>query len=130
MHKLSSFTRWALAAAMASLGTLICFGLLLSFFGVLGGGRGYRLASSLLSAFLALFAGGWITSWLAKTPSLALPILFGLLWGGFSFLYILGFKPLVLPLALAAGLSSGLGGYLVGRWRKGGRDEKIISSDK
>jgi hypothetical protein len=117
MKGLSSFTRWALAAALAGLGTLICFGLLLSFFGVLGGGRGYRLASSLLAAFLAFLAGGWTLSWLSRSPSLTFPFLFGLLWGGFSFLYILGLDPLVLPLALAAGLFSGLGGYLVGRWR-------------
>lgn len=76
---------------LASLTTLASFGVLLAAaWAVVGERPEPRLAAALMSAGIAVALGGFIISWMAGSEGPAVPGAFGLLFGGASFLYVLG----------------------------------------
>ena len=103
--------RLVLAMMVAGLATLAGFGMLLAglwHFGV--SAISYQWATAGISAVAALWLGGLVAGWLAKDNRLMLSVLFGALFGGFSFTYILGPVPLALALMLVSSLVAGAGG--------------------
>jgi hypothetical protein len=105
---------WAMI--LASVAALVSFGLLLGLFWSLGeGGDTYGLVTSILAAACAIGLGGFITAWASKADKPAPSFLFGFLFGGLSFTYILGIGVLAFLLALVSGGVSGTGGIAF-RW--------------
>lgn len=89
------------------------FGISLSIlWAITGKGNATELTGACLSAGLAVVCGGFFISWITGDHSLKLSGLFGLLSGGISFLYILGFELAVLLYTLVFVLLSCAGGLL------------------
>ena len=114
MTNLNTTLRSALALFLSSLGSLVCFGLILSLFWSLDGNDlTYKGITSLISASLSIIMGGFILAWMTKHKNHVLPAFLGLIIGFISSTYILGFSILVFPFTLIAVALSTVGSYLI-----------------
>ena len=105
-----SLVRAILAIAVAFFSTLAFFGITLSVFWYLVPVEEvYRLISFIISAILAIGFGGYIVAWFGRRENAYLSFLFGFLFGGLSFIYILGLGFLAIALAVVSGIISGFG---------------------
>lgn len=102
--------------AFGSIITLIVFGLVLALLWALFPvASASKLIGALISAALALCAGGFILAWSSGGTNWLRPAVFGLLFGGVSFIYILGPVGNALLLAGASTLIT-IFGALLFRW--------------
>jgi hypothetical protein len=116
MRPITSLFRTCSAFLLACVATLAGFGLVLSALWSIGsGGTIYKFASALVSAIMALGLGGMVMARISKPKGIPFAMLFGLLFGGSSFIYILGLEPESILLGFASGLAAGAGGlcYIV-----------------
>lgn len=71
----------------------------------------YQLITGIISGFIGLFAGGWITTRVMKSNDVWFSAFNGYLVGGVSAFYLLGLKPLTLAVSILSFVFAGLGGY-------------------
>ena len=71
----------------------------------------YQLVTGVISGFIGLFVGGWITARVMNTQDVWISAVNGLLVGGASSYFLLGLNPLVLAITILAFVCAGLGGY-------------------
>lgn len=108
-----AFLRAMSGALFSVLVTVASFGIVLSLaWTIAGDSEALKLISALLSAALAMSLGGFIVAWFAGGDDLKPSFLFGFLFGGISFGYILGLDIVILLLAVVSALMSGAGGFL------------------
>jgi hypothetical protein len=79
--------------------------------------QGYQLAAMLFAAAIGFLAGGFVVAWLGGRAMAAQGAIFGLLFGLFSFTYVVGPGWYVLSGALLAGALGFAGGGLAGQAR-------------
>lgn len=103
MKKLAFLVRLVAGYWLGLLGTLIVFGLALAALWAIGPeGKTLKLGSAILSAILAMGAGGFLVAWAVTRDEMVLAGAFGFLFGGFSFSYLLGLGWTALILAGAS----------------------------
>jgi hypothetical protein len=116
MYQRMSLLRFISSLAAGILATLIVFGLVLSMlWAVVAAESGWELTSAFISSALALFSGGFVIAWLSKAHRWSMAAIFGLFFGGFSFLYLLGPVWIVLAFAAGSSLAAALGAKLFQR---------------
>lgn len=71
----------------------------------------YQLVTGVISGFIGLFVGGWITARVMNTQDVWISAVNGLLVGGASSYFLLGLHPLVLAITVLSFVFAGLGGY-------------------
>lgn len=71
----------------------------------------YQLVTGVISGFIGLFVGGWITARVMNTQDVWISAVNGLLVGGASSYFLLGLHPLVLTITVLSFVFAGLGGY-------------------
>lgn len=71
----------------------------------------YQLVTGVISGFIGLFVGGWITARVMNTLDVWISAVNGLLVGGASSYFLLGLDPLVLGVTVLSFVFAGLGGY-------------------
>ncbi len=71
----------------------------------------YQLVTGVISGFIGLFVGGWITARVMNTQDVWISAVNGLLVGGASSYFLLGLHPLVLAITVLSFAFAGLGGY-------------------
>jgi hypothetical protein len=64
-----------------------------------------------ISGFIGLFVGGWITARVMDTRDVWISALNGLLVGGASSYFLLGINPIVVGITVLSFVFAGLGGY-------------------
>ena len=72
----------------------------------------YQMITGIISGFIGLFAGGWITTRVMKSNDVWFSAFNGYLVGGVSALYLLGLKPITLAVSVLSFVFAGLGGYM------------------
>jgi hypothetical protein len=114
MTLLLSGFRTVINFILASLLALAAFGLILALLSLLPGYQAppTRLGLTLLSAALAFFLGGALSARLNPTGWNSQALAFGLLFGGFSFVYLLGATWNALWFTLFAVILATAGGWL------------------
>jgi hypothetical protein len=71
----------------------------------------YRLITGVISGYIGLFVGGWITTRVLESEEVWFSAFNGLLVGGASAYYLLGAVPLSLAISVLSFVFAGLGGY-------------------
>jgi hypothetical protein len=71
----------------------------------------YQLVTGVISGFIGLFVGGWITARVMNTRDVWISAVNGLLVGGASSYFLLGLNPLVLAVTVLSFVCAGMGGY-------------------
>ncbi len=71
----------------------------------------YQLITGVVSGFIGLFAGGWITTRVMKSEDVWISAVNGLLVGGASAYFLIGPTLLLLGITVLAFVFAGLGGY-------------------
>ena len=71
----------------------------------------YQLVTGIISGFIGLFVGGWITARVMNTDDVWISAVNGLLVGGASAYFLLGLDPIVLGVTVLSFVFAGLGGY-------------------
>ncbi len=71
----------------------------------------YQLTTGVISGFIGLFVGGWITARVINPRDVWISAVNGLLVGGFSSYFLLGLHPLVVGVTVLSFVFAGLGGY-------------------
>jgi len=71
----------------------------------------YQLITGVISGFIGLFVGGWITARVMDTRDVWISALNGLLVGGASSYFLLGINPIVIGITVLSFVFAGLGGY-------------------
>ena len=71
----------------------------------------YQLITGIISGFIGLFVGGWITTRVMKSMDVWFSAFNGYLVGGVSAYYLLGLKPITLAVSILSFVFAGLGGY-------------------
>lgn len=113
MDLLSQVIRMLGALVLASLTALASLGLLLAAAWAVAGEMPVpKLIAALVSAAIALALGGFVSSLVSQSKGPAGPAAFGLLFGGASFLYMLGLDVRVILFTAAAVILSVSGSLL------------------
>ena len=71
----------------------------------------YQLVTGVISGFIGLFVGGWITARVMNTRDVWISAVNGALVGGASSYFLIGPTLLVLAITILAFVSAGMGGY-------------------
>jgi len=71
----------------------------------------YQLITGIISGFIGLFVGGWITTLVMKSKDVWFSAFNGYLVGGVSAYYLLGLEPITLGVSVLSFVFAGLGGY-------------------
>ena len=71
----------------------------------------YQLITGVISGFIGLFVGGWITARVMNTRDVWISAVNGLLVGGASSYFLLGLNPIVLGVTVLSFVFAGFGGY-------------------
>jgi len=71
----------------------------------------YQLVTGVISGFIGLFVGGWITAKVMNTRDVWISAVNGALVGGASSYFLIGPTLLVLAITILAFVCAGLGGY-------------------
>jgi len=71
----------------------------------------YQLITGVISGFIGLFVGGWITARVMNTSDVWISAVNGLLVGGASSYFLLGLNPIVLGVTVLSFVFAGFGGY-------------------
>jgi len=71
----------------------------------------YQLITGIISGFIGLFVGGWITTRVMNSQEVWFSAFNGLLVGGASAYFLLGLVPLTLAVTVLSFVFAGLGGY-------------------
>ena len=71
----------------------------------------YQLVTGIISGFIGLFVGGWITTRVMDSRDVWFSAFNGLLVGGASSYFLLGLIPLTLGVTVLSLVFAGLGGY-------------------
>lgn len=102
------------AFLLTSIASLAAFGLVLGFLQTVASSEApaLQLGLTILSAALAFALGGFALARLNPATWLRHALSFGLLFGGFGFVYIMGPGWAAVFAALLAGLAAGFGGWL------------------
>jgi hypothetical protein len=72
----------------------------------------YQLITGIISGFIGLFVGGWITARVMKSKDVWFSAFNGYLVGGMTALMLLGLKPITLGISVLSFVFAGLGGYV------------------
>jgi hypothetical protein len=72
----------------------------------------YQLVTGIISGFIGLFVGGWITTRVMDSQDVWFSAVNGLLVGGASSYFLLGLVPLILGVTVLSFVFAGLGGYV------------------
>lgn len=117
MRSLAYFFRSIGVFLLASVVCMAVFGLVLALFQTLAWAdtRAYKLGSAIASAAIAIVSGGFVAAVVVRAARVGHAILFGFLFGTFSFTYIFGLSWLVIPSTAIAGLLAGFGGKITER---------------
>lgn len=71
----------------------------------------YQLITGIISGFIGLFVGGWITARVMDSEDVWFSAFNGYLVGGMSALTLLGLKPITLGVSILSFVFAGFGGY-------------------
>ncbi len=71
----------------------------------------YQLVTGIISGFIGLFVGGWITTRVMNSNDVWFSAVNGLLVGGTSAYFLLGLDPITLAVTVLSFVFAGLGGY-------------------
>jgi hypothetical protein len=72
----------------------------------------YQLVTGIISGFIGLFVGGWITTRVMNSQDVWFAAVNGLLVGGASTYFLLGLVPLTLGVTVLSFVFAGMGGYV------------------
>jgi len=72
----------------------------------------YQMITGIISGFIGLFVGGWITTRVMQSKDVWFSAFNGYLVGGVSAYYLLGLKPITLAVSILSFVFAGLGGYV------------------
>jgi uncharacterized protein YneF (UPF0154 family) len=104
--------RISIAGFLSFLATLSATELLLYLFWLAGNPEPtYQLVTGIVSGCVGLFLGGWITTRVMESEEVWFSAINGLLVGGASSYFLIGFQPLLIILVALSFIFSGLGGY-------------------
>ena len=111
-NKTTSIMQIIIAGFLAFLGTLSTAQAFTYFLWLVGDlNPTYQLVTGVISGFIGLFVGGWITAKVMNTRDVWISAFNGLLVGGASTYFLLGLHPLVLGATVLSFVFAGLGGY-------------------
>jgi len=118
-----------IAGFLSFLGTLSTAQMILFFFWLAGDlNPTYQLATGVVSGLIGLFVGGWITTRVMNSEDVWFSAVNGLLVGGASSFFLIGFVPLILAVAVLSFVFAGLGGYVALR-KTEPEDLPIVAGD-
>lgn len=86
----------------------------------------YQLITGIISGFIGLFVGGWITTRVMKSKDVWFAAFNGYLVGGVSAFYLLGLKPITLAVSVLSFVFAGLGGYMALKKEKPEEPEPVL----
>jgi len=110
--KTTNFIQIIIAGFLSFLATLSTAQIILFILWLIGNPEPqYQLITGIISGFIGLFVGGWITTRVMKSRDVWFSAFNGYLVGGVSAYYLLGVKPITLAVSVLSFVFAGLGGY-------------------